>query len=41
VSLKTYDFLLVFATVFAVSLIASAISSRISVKSLETLKENL
>lgn len=41
VSLKIDDFLLVFATVFAVSLIASAISSRISVRSLETLKENL
>lgn len=41
VSLKASDFFLVFATVVAISAIASFISSRISVKSLDTLKENL
>lgn len=41
VDLKIQDFALVFFTVLFISGIASAISSRLSVKSLETLKEDL
>lgn len=41
VGLKGSDFILVFITVSTISLITSGISSRLSVKSLETMKEEL
>jgi lipoprotein-releasing system permease protein len=41
VDLKVQDFLLVFATVAGISAIASAISSRLSIKGLANLKEDL
>ena len=41
ITLKTMDFLLVFFTVFAISFIASLISSRLSVKRFEQLKQAL
>lgn len=41
IGLKSTDFILVFATVLLVSLIASAISSRLSVKNIRSLREEL
>jgi lipoprotein-releasing system permease protein len=41
VAIKFFDFVLVFGTVLSVSIIASAISSRLSVKNIGNLREDL